>query len=1005
MKKFRVLLLLVVMLVSSLVITACGMSDESQSTSTPSESVSESVSVSEPDSQPSSELESQPSSESTETKVAVSVDVGKGLVFDGEAEAIIGEDYFFAINLVDGYEKSEGFSVTVDGVDAEVDEVSGKYVVRNVEYGFTVLASGAEEIRYNVTFICEEFPDALAVTETSYKHTAENFKFSVMLTDFYTDCIDQIEVYYSVDGGEEILLERVDGQYTIANPKADVLIIVKNVTENKYDVGFAYNGEVKYTVENIVSGNGVPEEEIVNAISAVVGETGLTFVGWEEKITAVKSDVTYNAVLIGGEIETVTENLFTSATEDEMTAPNGYESVYREVAVWDETNKSPSSDTTVWASVSDLSVINYKELYFQIRIDKSWALLDGWSSYITCNEGGTISEWMLVSIKKTGIYDWEVTTQMIGSEGEKRTTLSKSGSTLAEIFAMELDSRTGEGNAPTEIYATEVIGVVDPSYVDPKPDQNAVVAAKSAFESGVDINGKQFVLDNEETAPNGYESVFKYEREGESAKDIHGQFYSGENLDRYDVVYFALKTAKFNLNGDYKEGLTDWLYFALVKTEEDVWSISVAHGDKIIYSQSGFVGAHNSEQNPAYSDNALDAILYGKPSIGFYPYSSADEILTVYCTEVRGIVNPDFIFSEIVPEGTEKIADSAYENGIDVGGAQFTVTTEITAPTGFESVYKYENANADNIHGQFFSGVNLDKYTSVYFALKTESINLNGSSKSDCFEWLYFVLTQTAQNTWSVAVIHNGDTVYSAEGLNGAYNSAANPAYSNNAIDAILYGNVSGFYPQKTDSGLIVYCTEVLGVVDPSYVDPNPNPNPDPEPEPEPNPNAPEIPENAQKIADSAYVSGIDVGGGCVFAVTDEMTAPSGFDSVYKYENASGGNIHGKSFSDVNLDNYTTVYFALKTAKMNFNGEYKEGNTDWLYFVLTQTAQDTWTLVVTHNGEEVYKVEGLNGAYATNENYTDNALDAILYGNPSGVYPYSSSGETLTVYCTEVKAI
>ena len=1001
MKKIRVLLLLVVMLVSSLVITACGMSDESQSTSTPSESVSESVSVSEPDSQPSSELESQPSSESTETKVAVSVDVGKGLAFDGEAEAIIGEDYFFAINLVDGYEKSEGFSVTVDGVDAEVDEVSGKYVVRNVEYGFTVLASGAEEIRYNVTFICEEFPDALAVTETSYKHTAENFKFSVMLTDFYTDCIDQIEVYYSVDGGEEILLERVDGQYTIANPKADVLIIVKNVTENKYDVGFAYNGEVKYTVENIVSGNGVPEEEIVNAISAVVGETGLTFVGWEEKITAVKSDVTYNAVLIGGEIVTVTEKLFTSATEDEMTAPNGYESVYREVAVWDEAHKSPSSDTTVWASVADLSVINYKELYFQIRIDKSWALLDGWSSYITCNEGGTISEWMLVSIKKTGIYDWEVTTQMVGSEGEKRTTLSKSGSTLAEIFAMELDSRTGEGNAPTEIYATEVIGVVDPSYVDPKPDQNAVVAAKSVFESGVDINGKQFVLDNEETAPNGYNSVFKYEREGESAKDIHGQFYSGENLDRYDVVYFALKTAKFNLNGDYKEGLTDWLYFALVKTEEDVWSISVAHGDKIIYSQSGFVGAHNSEQNPAYSDNALDAILYGKPSIGFYPYSSADEILTVYCTEVRGIVNPDFIFSEIVPEGTEKIADSAYENGIDVGGAQFTVTTEITAPTGFESVYKYENANADNIHGQFFSGVNLDKYTSVYFALKTESINLNGSSKSDCFEWLYFVLTQTAQNTWSVAVIHNGDTVYSAEGLNGAYNSVANPAYSNNAIDAILYGNVSGFYPQKTDSGLIVYCTEVLGVVDPSYVDPNPNPDP----EPEPNPNAPEIPENAQKIADSAYVSGIDVGGGCVFAVTDEMTAPSGFDSVYKYENASGGNIHGKSFSDVNLDNYTTVYFALKTAKMNFNGEYKEGNTDWLYFVLTQTAQDTWTLVVTHNGEEVYKVEGLNGAYATNENYTDNALDAILYGNPSGVYPYSSSGETLTVYCTEVKAI
>ena len=974
MKKIRELLLLFVMLVASLVITACGGGGGNQSTSNSEESGSESISESLPE-------ESESFSETVETKATVTVDVGNGLSFDGTTEAIVGEDYFFEIKLLEGYEKSDDFSVTVDGVDAEYDETSGKYVVRNVEYGFTVLASGAEEIRYNVTFTCEEFPDALAVTETTYKYTAENFTFSVMLTDFYTDCIDQIEVYYSVDGGEEILLERVDGQYTIANPKADIAIIVRNVAENKYDVSFAYNGEVKYTVEDVVSGNGVPEEELANAISAVVGDTGLTFVGWEEKMTAVKKDVTYNAVLVGGEIETVTDKLFASASEDEMVAPYGYESVYREVAVWDESKASPSTDFTVWGNVANVDIACYKEIYFQIRVDESWALLDGWSSYLTCDEGKGISNWMLVSIIKTGIYDWEVTTYMVGAEGEKKTTLAVTGSTLAEVFAIEMDTRTTADCTPTEIYATEVIGVIDPSYVNPIPTENTVKVAQSAFENGIDINGKQFVLDAEETAPSGYESVYKYEND--SARDIHGQFYSGQNLDGYDIVYFAVKTAKINFNGEWKDGFTDWLYFALVKTEEDVWSITVAHGNKIIFAQEGLIGTYDSSLNPAYSDNALDAILYGKPSQGFYPYCSEGEVLAIYCTEVRGVLNPDFIVPEIVPEGTQKVADSAYVNGVDVGGGSvFALTDEITAPNGFSNVYKYESASEKNIHGKSFSDVNLDKYTSVYFALKTAKVNLNGEYKEGLTDWVYFVLTQTSEKTWSLVVIYNGEEIYKVDALNGAY--ATNENYTDNALDAILYGNPAGVYPYcSADETLTVYCTEVLGVVDPSYVDPNPV--------------------VGEKIADSAYENGVDVGGGAQFTATTEISAPTGFENVYKYQSTESM-IHGKSFCGLDLTEYTTVTFALKTASFNFNQEATKELDGWMIFTLTQTGTNTWSLVVTCDGETIFEKTGLNGAYATNENYTNNALDAILYGNPSGFYPQAKDGN-LTVYVTELRGI
>ncbi len=95
----------------------------------------------------------------------------------------------------------------------------------------------------------------------------------------------------------------------------------------------------------------------------------------------------------------------------------------------------------------------------------------------------------------------------------------------------------------------------------------------------------------------------------------------------------------------------------------------------------------------------------------------------------------------------------------------------------------------------------------------------------------------------------------------------------------------------------------------------------------------------------------------------------------------------------------------MKTARFNFNGQTtKDFDGEWLVFTLTQTSTNTWDITVTYDGETVYEEKGLNGAYSTNENYTNNALDAILYGNPSGFYPASKDGE-LTVYVTEVLGI
>ena len=157
-------------------------------------------------------------------------------------------------------------------------------------------------------------------------------------------------------------------------------------------------------------------------------------------------------------------------------------------------------------------------------------------------------------------------------------------------------------------------------------------------------------------------------------------------------------------------------------------------------------------------------------------------------------------------------------------------------------------------------------------------------------------------------------------------------------------------------------------------------------------------------VAESAYETGIDVGGGQQFHKTTEIAPAKGFDNVYKYQSTEY-NIHGMNFSSADLTKYSKVSFAVKTAMFNFSDVGAKELSGWMIFTLTQTSTATWDLVVTHNGETVYTKTGLNGAYATNGVYSNNALDAILFGNlPVEFYPISVDGD-LTVYVSEVRGM
>ncbi len=470
---------------------------------------------------------------------------------------------------------------------------------------------------------------------------------------------------------------------------------------------------------------------------------------------------------------------------------------------------------------------------------------------------------------------------------------------------------------------------------------------------------------DEVAVPEGFENVYKYSGTDEY---IHGGHYLAENLDDYSLVTFAIKAPKIRLDSYGWEESNEWLVFTLMQTDTAVWSLEVFKDGEIIHTDSGLSGNRN---DGAYRYNALNSILFGVPNTGYY-FNAVNGVMTAYFTEVRGITSAVEVPVEpIEPVGTI-IQDCVY----DEAGAGFTVSDEIAVAPGFERLYKHAS-NAEFIHGLNFSGVNLDNYSLVTFAIKTANFNMNSEGANTSNEWLVFTLTQVSPDTWDLVVTQNGETVYTKAGLKGAYTT--NDAYTDNALDAILYGNPTGFSPTGVDGNLLIYVTELRGVETPI--------------------------KPVGTIIQDCVFDITDFNTGTSFVASTEIATANGFEKLYKYENAGQEALHGGNWSGVNLDNYSVVTFAIKTAKFNFNNESNDTSNTWLVFTLTQTDTAVWTLVVTKNGEVVYEKAGLSGNRETGGAYVYNALDAILYGVPSQGYTAWGVDGNLLIYVTELRGV
>ena len=115
-------------------------------------------------------------------------------------------------------------------------------------------------------------------------------------------------------------------------------------------------------------------------------------------------------------------------------------------------------------------------------------------------------------------------------------------------------------------------------------------------------------------------------------------------------------------------------------------------------------------------------------------------------------------------------------------------------------------------------------------------------------------------------------------------------------------------------------------------------------------------------------------------------------------------------YSVLNLTNYKSVYFALKTDGTFFLGKTSTEKVEyngkkWMIFRITHNADgETWDVTVNdEDGKLLVEAKGFK-ADRNDGMYVANALSTILYGNRNGNEGYICSSDATVLYATEIRA-
>lgn len=443
----------------------------------------------------------------------------------------------------------------------------------------------------------------------------------------------------------------------------------------------------------------------------------------------------------------------------------------------------------------------------------------------------------------------------------------------------------------------------------------------------------------EVAVPTGYTKVSK-------RSNFRNGTYSTVDISAYGEVRFATLFTEQYYVWDEKWiksfKCESWVEWSFKNNGDGTWAFTA-------------VGGQNS-----YTDTVQGSTL---EQLAYNYYAGDDK--TVYVTEFRGELLSHFNVSG------EVITDTLYENNKD-SVMQNVIAANAKVPYGFKKVWQYK-MEGTSLHGKMFSGKVLSAYKEVRFALKSAGTICAGDQTLNGGVWTYITLTQNSDKTWNLKAEQNGATVYTKENIPATIADYQQGVYTADSLNAILYAGSFVFYPIVKNAGDYIYYTEVRGEL-------------------------PAKPITGDIIDEKLYsANGIKVN-----ETTEEI--PSGYERVWQVNNNSGGVLHGQFLSNKVLTGYTEVNFAIKT-----NGNYvfnswnssSDESHSWLYFTLTQTDENIWTITAkTRDDKVVFSGDGFKGySDSLGSGYTSYSLNAIMYG-VAGIF-----GPTGDCWFTEVRGV
>ncbi len=148
-------------------------------------------------------------------------------------------------------------------------------------------------------------------------------------------------------------------------------------------------------------------------------------------------------------------------------------------------------------------------------------------------------------------------------------------------------------------------------------------------------------------------------------------------------------------------------------------------------------------------------------------------------------------------------------------------------------------------------------------------------------------------------------------------------------------------------------------------------------------------------------------------ASEETVAAPNGFAQATAYtakDDWTSGAMAAAAYENSNLSAYDEVWFAIKVenGSLNVSGTSMSSNA-WYYFHMVKTAESTWTIEITVNGETT-TLENQSGTEATTASQwlqMPNSLATILYGTgmssaDGGYVLVYHNGEGAKFYATEI---